>query len=576
MLDNSRFGRLIASIVCMKLVQRGLAAAGLGWALWFWGGNEAFAAVSVTIGQNFLGSTYGVDTAALPPDSNGAIGPAHFVEFINGSFAVYTKTNGHQVKRIADTKFWSNAGVILSTSDTVTDPRVIYDAVSQRWFASMVDADANAPSGDPTLEANDFLLAVSATSDPTGIWHGFLLQADPDNGYFADFPTLGVDGNAVYLSGDMFQGQTSPLGASLVSFPKSDLLLSTPTITNRTWYGVMDYSLHGEVLQPVICTDGSVTGRILSISDIGLDSNPHSNLLCSVVMNAGTTNGALMPAAIIQTAPWVVPDNPDFPDGPLLTVTQPDGTSTVMANDARVSAKVYAVNGVLYAVHNTELNGHVAIQWYRVRASDNALLEAGTLSDPSLDLFFPSIAANSFGVVVIAYDATGPSTTISSFATVGQTANGATTFGTPILLQAGATSYHGDDEVLADLLGEPVFSRWGDYSATSVDPADPNNFWTIQMFPSDGANNDVWSTQITQLITVPPAPTLTVAAGGGNNLTLSWPLGPNTYQVQYTTNIAAPVTWLTNNQAQVTNGSQVSVTLPTSILGREFFRLKQL
>jgi hypothetical protein len=34
-----------------------------------------------------------------------------------------------------------------------------------------------------------------------GPWKGFLFQADPDNGYFADFPTLGGGGQQRGLSG---------------------------------------------------------------------------------------------------------------------------------------------------------------------------------------------------------------------------------------------------------------------------------------------------------------------------------------------------------------------------------------
>src|SRR5947209_4544190 len=233
---------------------------------------------TMSIGQNFTSSTFFVNSQATPPDANGAIGPRHFVEFINGSFAVYNKTNGAQVKRIADTKFWSNAGVLLANSDAVTDPRIIYDPTVQRWFASMVDLDANA--SDPTLEANDFLIAVSATSDPTGTWHGFRLQSDPDNGYFADFPTLGIDTTGVYLSGDFYQGENNPLGAGLVSFPKSDLIAATPSIDNRTWFGVMAYEERGDVLQPANCFDGTCTGAVVAASDIGSDSFPHSNLVC--------------------------------------------------------------------------------------------------------------------------------------------------------------------------------------------------------------------------------------------------------------------------------------------------------
>src|SRR5712671_4955210 len=115
---------------------------------------EAGSVPSISIGQNFTGSTFGVNSSATPPDANGAIGPGFFVEFINGTFAVYSKTNGAEVKRISDLNFWSAAHVSLSTDAGVSDPRVIYDPLSQRWFASMVDFDGAAASGDPSLESN--------------------------------------------------------------------------------------------------------------------------------------------------------------------------------------------------------------------------------------------------------------------------------------------------------------------------------------------------------------------------------------------------------------------------------------
>ena len=529
----------------------------------------AHALAPVAIGQNFTASTYNVDVAALPPDPNGAIGPHHFVEFINGSFAVFNKTNGLNVKRVTDLHFWSTAGVVVSPDDAVTDPRIIYDPTVQRWYASMVDASQSAV--DPTLNANDFLFAVSDGADPTGTWHGFLFQADPDTGYFADFPTLGVDSNAVYISGDFFQGATSAMGAGLVSLPKADLLAATPTIANRTWFGIMDYAQRGQVLQPAICLDGSASGSVLAVTDIGNDSSPHSNLVSFAVLNAGGPGATLTAATSIPTSAWVVPDNPDFGQ-PLLTPTQPDGTSALMANDARLSAKVYAVGGMLYAVHNTELNSRIAISWYRVRAADNALFESGTIADPDLDLFFPSVTANSYGVVTIAFNGCSPGTFVSCFALVGQTLNGVTTFGNRLLLQSGAASYHGDDEVLAELLGNPPFSRWGDYCATSVDPTDPNRFWTIQMFPSDAANADVWSTQVTELLTAPQFPLAIMPAG--TNVMLAWSSGATGYQLQSAASVAPPVTWSNVTQAALTNGSQLYVLLPASSR-QQFFRLQK-
>ena len=85
-----------------------------------------------------------------------------------------------------------------------------------------------------------------------------------------------------------------------------------------------------------------------------------------------------------------------------------------------------------------------------------------------------------------------------------------TTFDDPVLLKAGVSDY----EVTAGT-GR---NRWGDYSATTLDPDDPFTFWTIQEWVS---GTDIWSTQITELKLEPvPEPTTlllfgTTAAGLG-------------------------------------------------------------
>ena len=525
------------------------------------------AQVAVKIGQNFTGSTYGVNSAALPPDPNGAIGPKHFVEFINGTFAVYNRTNGHSVQRKTDIKFWSDAGLIISPDSGVSDPRVIYDPISQRWFASQVDYDAAAPSGDPTFEANDFLLAVSAGSDPTGTWHGFMFQADPDLGNYADFPTLGVDSNGVYLAGDFFYGSDNPIGPGLVSIPKADLLAGTPTIANRTWFGVMDDSVRGQVLQPVICADGSSSGNILAMGDIGNDSDPHSNLVSFAVQNAASPSATLTASTSINVSPYIVPFNPDA-GVPLFTAVQPDGTATLQANDARLSARVYAVAGVLYAVHSTEVNNHIAVRWYRISATTHALLESGTITNADLDLFYPAIAANANGTVIIGYNGSGIGTFVSCYAVAGQTVNGVTTFGNPILLQSGVTSYHD----LYEESGLATQSRWGDYSTVTVDPTDSSRFWFIGMYPSGTGStfgDGIWSTQITQLLT---APLQLAISRSGTNVMVSWPGLAADSQLLSTTNLVPPVVWSNVTQTTLTNDSQAFVLVPIS--GRQqFFRL---
>ena len=534
-------------------------------------GQKTAAAVTVTLGKNFLGSAYITNSQFVPPDANGAIGPSHFMEFDNGTVAVFNKTTGASVQRKSNLEFWADAGLVIAQDNLTSDPRVIYDPTVQRWFA--VQVTLNSSATDPTTLANKFLLAVSATSNPVGAWKGFSFQADPDNGFFADFPTLGVDSNAVYLAGDFYSASV-PKGSGLLSIPKADLILAAPTMANAHWFGVMDYTNRGEVLQPAICFDGSVNGSVVSIADIGNDSSPHSNGVWFAVQNAGGASPTLTASTFLNVLPYQVPDNPDL-GVPQFTAHQPDGSTTLLANDARISAKVYAVGGILYAVHNTEINGRVAIRWYRIRAADHTLLEQGTLADANLDLFFPSIVANQYGVVVIGCNGSGAGTFVSSYAYVGEIKNGQTTFASSVLLKAGVANYHDANEILAQLLSDPVVpSRWGDYSAMSVDPSDPTRFWTIQTCPS-AADPDsgvgIWSTQITEIIATTP-PALTIAKAGTNVL-VAWPLYASNYQLQTTTNLLATNSWTQITSGISTNGIVLSALVSKTTTAK-FFRLK--
>ena len=94
------------------------------------------------------------------PDTDGAIGINSFVEFINGGFAVYNRNGTLAAPAISDSQFWLNAGVSSTlVNQSLTDPRIKYDPVSQRWFASEITT--------PSVN-NSVLIAVSATSNPLG------------------------------------------------------------------------------------------------------------------------------------------------------------------------------------------------------------------------------------------------------------------------------------------------------------------------------------------------------------------------------------------------------------------------
>ena len=165
------------------------------------------------------------------------------------------------------------------------------------------------------------------------------------------------------------------------------------------------------------------------------------------------------------------------------------------------------VDGSIWAAHQTRVDGRLAVRWYEIDAATDILLQSGDLTHPTLDLSYPSIAVNQFDQVVIGMNGSSETDFMGAYAAVGETLGGVTTFGDPLLLQAGLADYERFHIYV------PGRNRWGDYSATVVDPSDPHRFWTFQEYVEA---EDTYAVRITELILVPePGTGLLVLTGLG-------------------------------------------------------------
>jgi hypothetical protein len=149
-------------------------------------------------------------------------------------------------------------------------------------------------------------------------------------------------------------------------------------------------------------------------------------------------------------------------------------------------------NGIWGALE-VDAGGRSGIRWYELDAHTGVVRQEGTVSDPQLDLIYPSVAVNPFGDVVIGFTATGENKFPSAYAVAGDTVGGVTTFGPLLELKAGAATFTGIDGY--------GFNRWGDYSATMVDPSNPFSFWTFQEFTQA---KDQWAVQVSQIVVSGP------------------------------------------------------------------------
>jgi hypothetical protein len=142
------------------------------------------------------------------------------------------------------------------------------------------------------------------------------------------------------------------------------------------------------------------------------------------------------------------------------------------------------------------------VAWFVLDVTNPAsptIAAQGSIDNVNFDYFYASVAADASGDFVIGFNGSGPSQNVSSYAVV---CNSSYICTSPMLLKAGGGNAY-------SLTGGGR-NRWGDFSATVVDPTTPGFFWTFQETP---LSNSSWGTQITEIGVGVPEPSTLVLVG---------------------------------------------------------------
>ena len=194
-------------------------------------------------GTSFTGATL-ADTSAFPPDSMGVVGPTQFVVFVNGRIRTFNKSTGAADGVIDANPDIFFAAVMTPVSGPIlenftSDPQIRYDRLSGRWFLSIIDVPCTNKSCSSTAP-NRWLLAVSDAASGgilTGgtVWTFYFVQQNTtgggNTGEFLDYPSLGVDANALYVGGNMFDAAGGSFnGCSAWVIRKTSVLSGGPIV----------------------------------------------------------------------------------------------------------------------------------------------------------------------------------------------------------------------------------------------------------------------------------------------------------------------------------------------------------
>jgi hypothetical protein len=428
------------------------------------------------------------DTGSFPPDTNGAVGLTHRMVTLNdnpdgtGGMRIQARDGTPVVPDRTLRGFWRLFDLTLTD---VFDPRILYDHFDNRWIHT---AAAERQSG-----ASSVLVAVSQTSDPTlgwamdptDGWDGYRFDVDDTDALWADYPVVGFNQTWVVV-GVPLVDPGPPLRYAreeLYFFRKSELYAGippTPAILIRTE--------DDTVFQPAVMFDAPAADLdVLAARPTGPD-RVRSELQLLRVVDDGLGNPNLaLDVTVSSPSSWMenAVDNDD------LAAPPPPGPP-IQVGDHRIQSVVYR-NGSIWASHGIVREDgmsapRAAVQWWELSPL-GTILQRGVIEDPaSLEhYYYPSMAVNAAGQAMIGFTRSSPTTFAQAAYVTRACSDPLDTVGDIVVLEPGDQTY-----VAMDTNDR---NRWGDYSATVVDPVDDLRLWTLQELSNGpGTTPNTWTT----------------------------------------------------------------------------------
>ena len=311
------------------------------------------------------------------------------------------------------------------------------------------------------------LVAVSDDSDPNGTWRYSAINSKLNISGFdswADFPGLGIDSNAVYVTANMFTFGTTP------TFTGSRLWIinKTPFYTNpgpnaATFTLHNPSSLGGLPTQAASLQPAEMIGAAPANMGTFLVSSSFSSGVNELVAIVRITNPITTPTfvgSLVNVGDINDETASPFPDAPQM------GSATLIDTGSQRIGDAVWRNNSLYAVTTVDPKngvnvGQATAPWMRFVANGvntPTLGEKGEIGGEDLGAatatFFPSISVDDTGNVAIGFSASNASMFAGAFYTVHGVGDAAGVVQPTVTLAAGQGAYvrtFGDPQSLGRL-----------------------------------------------------------------------------------------------------------------------------
>jgi|GEM_PF-2977425 len=401
---------------------------------------------------NFL--ALGDDNTIIPPDTHGTVGTNHVMTTLNSQVQIQNRS-GTVLSTVTLNSFWAPVG----GAPDCFDPRVLYDSFNNRWiFSAVADAAKNTSA---------ILIGVSQTSNPTGNWNLYRIKADSSSAAWADYPSVGFNKDWIVVTANMFLISNDSLqNVNLYIFSKTNLYANG----SGNYRLFQDTSGQGFTIVPSQTYDNSLATEYM-IED--WDSTQGQLRISTITGPVG---------AEILTLGTAFPAGPNSWSYSATNTFLPQlGTSQKLdQGDSRILDCVYR-NGKIWAAHTVLLPSvnptRCAAQWWQIN-TNGAVLQVGRIDDPSgtTSYAYPTIGVNKNDDAMIGYSRFSATQYVSANYAFRFATDPLSTLRADTVFKAGLGAYY----KTLGAANDP--NRWGDYSATVVDPVDDITLWTIQEY----------------------------------------------------------------------------------------------
>jgi len=408
-----------------------------------------------SVDQNFEGIGFpGVSCNCAPPDTNGEVGATQYVQIVNEGFQVFDKTTGASLLGPSGiSTIWSGFGGVCQNNGN-GDPVVLYDQLADRWVISQF-AGVSVPT--------DECVAVSTTGDATGSYHRYDFHLGSN---FFDYPHLSVWPDGYYMSMNVFNSSgTAFLGPQPFAFDRTKMLAGLPAtfITTGITGGASEEvylpaDLDGSIPPPpgapatFVEFPGGGSYRLFHFhADFVTPANSTFTLFASPTAAGFSALCAATRSCVPQSG----------------TTSKLDGIGDRLM--FRLAYRNFGDHEAVVGNYSVSSGSVAGVRWFELRnvtAGPVSVFQESTYQPDTTWRWMGSAAMDKDGNLALGYSASSASI-FPQLRYAGRLA----TDPVNTLGQGEGTLFSGTGSQTG------TSSRWGDYSALTVDPIDDCTFW---------------------------------------------------------------------------------------------------